>query len=105
MSSLVGKYVIIAYNSSPNFMLDKAYKVVDEADDSIDVQIGSRQSKYWKSAVLGVYDTIEDAAQVISMNHEYLKVCAANRERENAMRDTIRGFIKHFSLQTPDNVV
>lgn len=105
MSSLLGKYVIISYNSMPNFMLDKAYRVAAEDVDSIEIEMGARHSKYWKSAILGVYDCKEDADQVIGMNTEYLKLCAANREQEKEMRQTIQGFIKHFSLQSSNNEV
>ncbi|CAL1777976.1 hypothetical protein BRC2024_QFGIOCBO_CDS_0214 [Acinetobacter phage vB_AbaM_PhT2-v2] len=105
MNSLVGKYVIVAYNSTPHFMLEKAHQVVSEDTDSIEIEIGTRRSKYWKSAILGVYESEKDAAQVMSMNHEYLKLCAENREKEKEMRRTLQGFIKHFSLQSPSNVV
>ncbi|UQS94198.1 hypothetical protein ABNavy71_121 [Acinetobacter phage AB-Navy71] len=100
MSSLIGKYVIISYNSMPNFMLDKAYRVATEDVDSIEIEMGARHSKYWKSAILGIYDTKGDADLVIGMNADYLKLCAENREKEKDMRQTIQGFIKHFSLQS-----
>lgn len=94
MSNLVGKFCLIAYNSSPHFMLDKIHRIKSDNGDTVTLESGTM---YRKEALLKISDDPKELGEIMSMNHKYLKVCAENREREKRMRIALETFITDFS--------